>query len=121
MYGQPPHLISAEVLLDNLSPSTIYFYQVGDAQDGWSDVFSFETESLVPPTPAAPLNILVTADQGATNWSAANVAAMLQQDAERDYRLVLFSGDISYANLDSKTWDLWEEMIQPLAAIVPMM
>lgn len=46
---------------------------------------------------------------------------MLKLDAASNYRMVLFSGDISYANLNSPVWDSWGTMVQPLADHVPFM
>lgn len=76
---------------------------------------------MCSPTPANPLNVLVTADQGATGNSTAIINAMLKLDASSNYSMVLFSGDISYANFNSHIWDTWGNMVQPLADHVPFM
>ena len=41
----------------------------------------------------------------------------------KDYNfdLLIFAGDLSYANGDNTTWDNWFNQIQPLAANKPWM
>ena len=46
---------------------------------------------------------------------------MLKLDQNNAYSMALFSGDISYANLNSPIWDYWGNMVQPLANHVPIM
>lgn len=141
-WSSAPYALSTEVMLNNLETDTLYYYQVGDQVDGWSNVSYFRTEKTqayviflglehtqehialtLPrsPTPSSPLNILVTADQGATGNSSNAVNAMLQLDQTYQFSMLLFSGDISYANLNSPLWDTWGRMVAPLASRIPMM
>jgi phosphodiesterase/alkaline phosphatase D-like protein len=91
-----PALHSA--VMTGLEAGTQYFYQVGDANGGWSSVNSFTTPSSSPPTPEDPFNIIVIADQGATSYSQEVIDAILKADATDQFQLLLLSGDLSYAN-----------------------
>lgn len=63
-----------DVVLTGLAPSTVYFYQFGNAQEGWSDVLSF-TSAPVDGDASQPTRIIATADTG-TNSSGRLCTAM---------------------------------------------
>ena len=44
MWFRDPGYIHS-VVLSGLSPNTVYFYQVGNDVDGWSQVFQFTSRS----------------------------------------------------------------------------
>lgn len=52
-----------DVVLSGLSPSTTYFYQYGNADECWSDVFNFTSAALVGDT-TQPTLFVATADTG---------------------------------------------------------
>jgi len=50
------------VILHNLTLNTRYYYQVGDAQGGWSEIFSFK--SAPKSSPEMPIDFAVWGDLG---------------------------------------------------------
>jgi len=120
-YEFPPDYRSPaihRVLLTDLLPDTAYEYVCGDQKDGFSSAYHFTTEPTAPPV---PLRIGQIADHGTTNHSVANVNAMLNQHLQTPYAFFLQSGDLSYADGVQPVWDVWGNMVQPLASILPMM
>lgn len=70
-----------------------------------------------PPARDATTRIVYVADMGTDANASAIVAAI--QRAQPD--LVLVGGDLSYANGNASVWNDWFELIEPLAASVPVM
>jgi len=110
-----PYLYSAT--MKNLSPSTTYFYRVGDQTSNlWSGEFSFKT---VPNNfTKEGIRIVAYGDQGDTDNSQKLVDIMQY----RGYtNLVIHAGDIAYANGNTANWDEYMQFIEPLAASTPYM
>lgn len=98
-----------DVILNDLSPDTKYFYVVGDPSTSWSQEYSFVTK---PPVTAS-INVLVLGDIATTT----NTKVVLQATSTKlTYSLALVAGDLSYANGDNSTWDTYFNLIQPQAA-----
>lgn len=104
-----------QVTLRNLKPGTTYSYRVGDPNRGWSEVHTFRT---APATPPARFVFTAFADHGVTKPAAQNVRRVLASEKPAFH---LIMGDLSYANGNQSIWDQWFELIEPLAAQVPLM
>ncbi|MDX1611360.1 MAG: metallophosphoesterase family protein, partial [Candidatus Thermoplasmatota archaeon] len=109
--------------VEDLSPSSTYDYRVVVGEER-SEMATFTTA----PAPGTPGTITIThfADHGTNHPAntrsdgeapAENVA--LAASLSPDVHLV--SGDTSYAEGDPVQWDLYLEMIEPLARTVPYM
>jgi len=109
------------VLLTGLSSSTRYFYKVGDAKGGWSNIYYFDTEDLSPVTTSKPLRVAVIADAGTGDNSQMVLNAIARADKLLNFNFLVLSGDLSYANGIQKYWDIWGRMIQPLSSHFPWM
>lgn len=98
------------VVLRDLKPSSTYFYRAGTAPVG-----SFRT----PPAPgdALPLKMFLVGDLGQTLDSKSTMTHMLEEQAD----VLLHAGDMSYADCDSKRWDSYFDMIEPLSKAIPWM
>jgi len=111
---------SHHVVLQNLQPSTRYFYICGDSAGGFSTEYNFET------APAAPRQSVfnIYGDMGAT-YSEGTVAQLFNQIGDVD--LVWHVGDMSYADDDidgydyEKVWDFWMNTISNISAYKPYM
>lgn len=113
--GLPASLASRvhEALLQGLAPGSTTYYRVGDGISAWSPVRSFETA-----TPGdTSQRFVIFGDHGTTPQSAATIDAVRALDPD----FVLIAGDMSYANSRLERWDAWAELIEPLAAEVPLM
>jgi len=97
-----------DVILRTLAPNTKYYYVAGDETGGWSKEFSFVTK----PPASADINVLVMGDISTTTNTKAVLAATIKQP----YTLGLIAGDLSYADGDNTTWDLYFNLIEPQAA-----
>ncbi|CAI5482846.1 unnamed protein product [Closterium sp. Yama58-4] len=92
-----------------LKPATTYFYRLGGA----GPEFAFKT----PPLPSQPIDVALFADMG-QKPPAADTISRLSRTA---HSLVVFPGDLSYANGNQPQWDTWQELIQPAASLRPWM
>lgn len=78
--------------LEGLNPSTTYFYTVGDATSGVSDVFNFTSHPGVGPN--IPHTFAIMGDPGQTANSASTFNHILASNAES----AVIVGDLSYAD-----------------------
>jgi len=79
--------------LDHLLPSTTYYYQVGDAKDGWSAVSSFTTIS----DGQLPLKFAVFGDFGVVNNRI--LPLLTKQVQQGMFDMAIHIGDMAY-NMD---------------------
>lgn len=70
-----------------------------------------------PPAKDATTRIAYVADMGTDANASAILAAMVRAKPD----LVVIGGDLSYANGKPAIWNEWFDLMQPLAANVPMM
>lgn len=91
--------------LSSLTPSTTYYYRVGDGVD-WSEVFSFTTAPTVGST--LPFTVVAWADQG-RNAEVPLAAATISPN------LAIIAGDLAYSS-DEEGVDLFFDYLQPVAA-----
>ncbi|KAH9542938.1 hypothetical protein CY35_13G035400 [Sphagnum magellanicum] len=99
------------VILGPLADSTTYFYMCG----GFGPVYNFTT-----PPPAGrdvPIKFAIVGDLGQTAWSEST----LQHVAGYDYDVLLFAGDLSYADYFQQKWDSFGQMMSPYAHYRPWM
>jgi len=133
LYSSP---IIHHVVLDNLTPGSMYFYSVGSEEYGFSDVFNFTV-----PEKRYPFRMGVIADVGQTYNSSDTLERTLYDDPD----IVLFVGDLAYADdwypngtyswingmppLETggqfksyqPLWDTFGRLLQPLASHIPVM
>lgn len=110
------------IILENILPSTTYFYRVGNDQHGWSSVLSFTNR----PTSNinAKVNIIAYGDMGVApihpgaRPTMDRIRAQLIPD---NITCILHMGDISYARGIGALWDAFMTQIDPIASRVPYM
>jgi len=108
-------------VLSNLTLGATYEYQCG-SQGGWSDTYQFSTEGAKPISPANPVYIASIADHGTSPNSSQIVDSLLQYESDvTPFDFLYLAGDISYANGFQMFWDMYANMIQPVAAYTPWM
>ncbi|CAF2896916.1 unnamed protein product [Rotaria sp. Silwood2] len=110
------------IMLENIRPSTTYFYRAGNDQHGWSSILSFTNR---PTNDAnAKVNIIVYGDGGA---APVHLGAKSTMDRIRAHLMVdnitcvLHMGDISYARGIGALWNAFMTQIGPIASRVPYM
>lgn len=97
-----------------------YRYRVR-CDDYWSNFFTFTT----PPSHGdmSPVKIFILGDHGTRMEGMTTIKAMLEAHRQNSYDLVVHVGDLSYANggFTEYIWDIWAEMVEPIAAQLPYM
>eukprot|EP00698_Gefionella_okellyi_P012731 TRINITY_DN3448_c0_g1_i1.p1 TRINITY_DN3448_c0_g1~~TRINITY_DN3448_c0_g1_i1.p1 ORF type:complete len:576 (+),score=64.75 TRINITY_DN3448_c0_g1_i1:121-1728(+) len=117
-------------LLTGLTPSTRYYYIVGDAAYGFSEEFSFISSPEV--AASAQFKFIAYGDMGKgevdgsmEHWQeipSLNTTSYVQKEVqENNHTLVVHIGDIAYAVGYAAQWDEFMAQIQPVAANVPYM
>jgi 3',5'-cyclic AMP phosphodiesterase CpdA len=102
------------VQVTGLKPSTKYEYEVADDKQ----VFSFTTPAAVDAN--AGISFAVVADLGQTENSSHTVKCMYDHVTNKsDVDMVLFAGDISYADGYGPRWDTYARAQEYLWANVP--
>jgi len=132
-YKFPPNYDSPyihTVKLSGLLPGEIYYYQCGDSVSGWSEIFTFHTESTATTTTSSsiqketPQMIFASiADHGTSSDSeeVVNELLLAEKQDKIAFDLLVHSGDISYADGVEKNWDVWGRLAQPFANHIPWM
>ena len=95
------------VQIEGLTKGRKYYYKV----DGSCNVYSFKI-----PDATYPMTVGLVADLGFTDISNASVYNLIAFNPD----VVLFAGDLSYADGYGDIWDTWGNMMEPLAANVPI-
>ncbi|GJP83858.1 hypothetical protein CLOP_g13959 [Closterium sp. NIES-67] len=95
-----------------LKPATTYYYRVGGAA-GVGPERAFKTL----PRWTQSINVAVMADMDSTTAAAATVSRL----SRTPHSLLVFPGDLSYANGHQPDWDTWQALIQPAASLRPWM
>ena len=105
------------VNLNNLQPSSLYYYQCGDFSDyTTSKILQFKT--LPKRGDSKEIVFGVLGDIGQTINSISTINHLLK---EKDISMILHAGDLSYADCDQELWDSYGIMIEPLASGIPWM
>jgi phosphodiesterase/alkaline phosphatase D-like protein len=99
------------VTLKDLQPSTTYYYQCGDFDAGTtSGILTFTTLPSVGDH--KPLAFGVIGDLGTTTDSQSTLQHMIN---DKNLKLILHAGDLSYADCEQPVWDDYGVMIQDLS------
>ncbi|MCO5610087.1 hypothetical protein L7F22_064322 [Adiantum nelumboides] len=99
------------VVLQNLSSSTVYFYKCG----GEGLEYAFTTPPPVDTN--APITFAIAGDLGQTD----DTRSTLNHIQQSDYDVLLLPGDLSYADYYQPLWDTFGTLIEPLASSRPVM
>ncbi|KAJ7536006.1 hypothetical protein O6H91_12G053500 [Diphasiastrum complanatum] len=99
------------VVVGPLDASTSYYYRCGGA----GPEFSFRTPP--PAGPQVPITFAVAGDLGQTGWTKST----LDHIQKTDFDVLLFAGDLSYADYMQPLWDSFGQLVQPLASARPWM
>jgi hypothetical protein len=110
------------VLLEELAPSTEYYYHVQGTAP--SAVYSFKTAPEVGE--ASPFTVLIVGDMGLRN--SANTIARMRAEAGT-HEFILHIGDLSYADdfylrkgdTYEGSWDAWQDEMEDITANTPYM
>lgn len=132
------------VTLPDLSPATVYYYQVGDTASGWSSINHFTS---APDVPSHSYNVALFGDMGylgskerplllppwaglEKNWSAVPTRALLER-LRGQLDMLLLVGDISYADdafasdfssaAYEKVYNGYMNWLQNLSSVMPWM
>lgn len=97
------------VTIRGMEPDTTYYYSCGYN----TTVHSFTT---LPKEEAILVGVL--GDLGQTADSQQNIRHILKN---RDIRMILHAGDLSYADCNPELWDTYGQMIEPLSKKIPWM
>eukprot|EP00118_Oscarella_pearsei_P016047 m.149998 g.149998 ORF g.149998 m.149998 type:complete len:526 (+) comp38540_c0_seq1:1276-2853(+) len=107
-------------LASGLEANVRYFYRV--VCDGSrSPVYFFDASPADEERKV--VRAMILADHGTRSEGRKTVAAMAREADRYRYDVVLHAGDLSYANGQSREylWDIWGDVIQPVAARLPYM
>jgi hypothetical protein len=106
------------ILLEDLRPSTTYYYRVGTNEHGWSSIYSFINR---PVDDNEAVNIIAYGDMGVTPNAKSTIDRVTARTTSTNVTCLLHIGDISYARGTGIIWDAFMTQIQPMAARVPYM
>lgn len=105
-------VITHTATMGGLEAGTRYRYRVG-RPDAWSPVRTFRTA----PPPGQRFRVVHTGDISTSAAAARGVREMAGLDPD----WVVLAGDLSYADGYQPVWDRWFDLMEPLAATVPIM
>ena len=109
------------ILLEDLRPSTTYYYRVGCDEHGWSSIFSFTNR---PASADEAVNMIAYGDLGLSPvepGAKSTIDRVIARVRSTNMTCLLHIGDISYARGTGALWDSFMTQIQPIAAYVPYM
>jgi phosphodiesterase/alkaline phosphatase D-like protein len=109
------------ILLEDLQPSTTYFYRVGTDQHGWSQIYSFTNR---PSNKDESVYLIAYGDMGVSPvepGAKSTIDRVISRVTSKNVTCLLHIGDISYARGIGALWDAFMTQIQPIAARVPYM
>jgi hypothetical protein len=109
------------ILLENLLPSTTYFYRVGTDQHGWSQIYSFMNR---PSNKDQSVYLIAYGDMGVSpvqSGAKSTMDRVATRVKSTNVTCLLHIGDVSYARGIGALWDAFMTQIEPIAARVPYM
>ena len=104
-----------------LAPGTAYTYSVGSAASGWSAPVNFTTLPADAGSPSRPLRLAHIGDMGWGDNSNATIAALGALVAEGGIDALIHTGDVSYADGQQKSWDVYGRKIEAISSRIPYM
>ena len=109
-----PTIFSA--LIGPLPPGAAFTYRVGDDANG----FSPRLQAAAPRAAGtAGVSLAVIGDLGTTSNSSWTRDHVLAAHATVPFDAVIHLGDLSYADGEQPIWDLFGQLVQPLASVLP--
>jgi len=110
-----------KVVLQGLTPDTLYFYYCGDSEGGWSQVFSFKTEA----NQLTPFSIAVYGDMGVHN-NQDTIPRIEDLVTNHAIDWVYHVGDFGYADdyfakIYEYVLDQWFQEMEPVTSNLPYM
>ena len=113
---------SFQVVIGDLTPETKYYYKVGNASDGYSDIASF----TAPVDPAAnkPFSFVISPDTQGTSVSTFDNTNKLYdhiKENESDASFLIHTGDMVEDASVSDEWQYFFDAAQNLLSTMPIM
>lgn len=99
------------VVIGPLEDSTIYYYKCGGA----GKEYKFKTPPPVGRN--VPIKFAAVGDLGQTEWTKSTLSHINNSN----YDVLLFAGDLSYADYYQPYWDSFGELVEPYASARPWM
>ncbi|CAF3752081.1 unnamed protein product [Rotaria socialis] len=109
------------ILLEDLRPSTTYYYRVGSDEHGWSSIYSFTNR---PANENETVYMIAYGDMGLAPYAPGSKFTTDRVTARAtsfNITCLLHIGDISYARGFGAQWDAFMTQIEPIAAHIPYM
>jgi len=109
------------ILLNDLRPSTIYYYRVGSDEHGWSSINKFLNR---PSSIDDEVNLLAYGDMGVSpiqTGAKPTIDRILARVLSSNITAILHIGDVSYARGTGVLWDAFMSQIEPTTSRVPYM
>lgn len=109
------------ILLNNLQPSTTYYYRVGTNEDGWSSIYSFTNR---PANTDSEVTLIAYGDMGLSPvqpGAKSTIDRVRARMMSTNITCLLHIGDISYARGIGALWDAFMTQISPIASHIPYM
>eukprot|EP01083_Nonionella_stella_P306110 1070748_1 len=110
--------------VSSLSPSTTYYYQVGDPYYGWSSIYPFTTlPDATTLSHHLPIKYVIYGDLGDVNAQTLTSFTEYALSSPSNVDMILHLGDFAYDFLDQNgnTGDAFMRDISTVAASVPYM
>ncbi|CAF2126035.1 unnamed protein product [Rotaria magnacalcarata] len=109
------------ILLEDLRPSTTYYYRVGSDEHGWSSIYSFTNR---PANENETVYMIAYGDMGLAPYAPGSkftTGRVTARVTSFNITCLLHIGDISYARGFGAQWDAFMTQIEPIAARIPYM
>ncbi|UJR29426.1 hypothetical protein I4U23_010638 [Adineta vaga] len=109
------------ILLEDLRPSTIYYYRVGSDEHGWSSINKFINR---PSSIDDEVNLIAYGDMGVSpiqSGAKPTIDRILSRVISNNVTAVLHIGDVSYARGIAALWDAFMSQIEATTSRVPYM
>jgi phosphodiesterase/alkaline phosphatase D-like protein len=109
------------MLLNDLRPSTTYYYRVGSNEHGWSTVKNFTNRQS---NSDETVNIIAYGDMGVSpiqSGAKPTIDRVLQRVLSDNVTAILHIGDVSYARGIGALWEGFMAQVEPTTSHVPYM
>jgi hypothetical protein len=109
------------MILNDLRPSTVYYYRVGSDEHGWSSVNVFMNR---PSSTDDVVNLIAYGDMGVSpiqSGAQPTIDRVLARVISTSATAILHIGDLSYARGIGALWDAFMNQIEQTTRLVPYM